>query len=115
MKSSTHPVRLPAHLTVVFTLARLLQRLDQSACAVDALQYQSVARRLAGELERLSVDEPMSAILQAHPSAAELYENLNYAHAGLCRAPLELAVDAETEARALLERVTRRDAAGRTM
>jgi hypothetical protein len=113
MKSSTHPVRLPAHLTVVFTLARLLQRLDLSVSSVDALQYQGVARRLAEELDRVSTDESLSAILRAHPSAAEVYENLHYAHAGLCRAPLELAVDAESETRALLARVTRRDEAGR--
>lgn len=111
---STSPyVRLPARLTVVFTLARLLQRLELSIDPVDPRQYRTVAQRLAEELALVDGDESLAAILQAHPSAGELYENLHYEHAGLCRAPLELAASAESEALALLERLGRRDAAGR--
>lgn len=100
-------VRLPPRLTVVFTLARLLQRLELSNAPLDARQYHSVASRLAEELCGVPADESLSAILQAHPAAAELYENLYYAHAGLCRAPLELAAQSEAQARELLQRLGR--------
>lgn len=108
----TSSVRLPPHLTAVFTLARLLQRMELGH-TVDAGQYRSVAERLAQELEAVSADEALSAVLQAHPAAAELYENLHYRHAGLCRSPLELAVEAENRTRALLARLGRHDEAGR--
>jgi len=38
-------------------------------------------------------------ILEDCPAASELYENLRYEHAGLVRAPLEKALNAELEAR----------------
>jgi hypothetical protein len=100
-------LRIPAHLTVAFTLSRLLQRLELSCDAVDAHQYRAVARRLAEELSVLPMDESLSVILKVHPSAGELYENLHYAQAGLCRAPLEVAVQTEQETRELLARLRR--------
>lgn len=110
MKShSTRHVRLPPHLTVVFTLSRLLQRMELSSEPVDPRQYLSVAQRLAGELAVVETDASLAAILHAHPSAAELYENLHYAHAGLCRAPLDAAAESEIEARELLARLGRHD------
>jgi hypothetical protein len=108
MKSNATPfVLLPPRLTVVFTLARLLQRMELSAAPVDARQYRSVATRLAEELGTVPADQSLAAVLQAHPAAAELYENLYYAHAGLCRAPLELAAQAEADTLALLARAGR--------
>jgi hypothetical protein len=108
MKSNATPyVRLPPRLTVVFTLARLLQRMELSTAPIDARQYRSVATRLAEELGTVPADESLAAVLQAHPAAAELYENLYYAHAGLCRTPLELAAEAEAETLALLARLGR--------
>lgn len=100
-------LRIPAHLTVVFTLSRLLQRLELTCVAVDAHQYRAVARRLAEELAVLPMDESLSVILKVHPSAGELYENLHYEQAGLCRAPLERAVQAEQQTRQLLLRLRR--------
>ena len=38
------------------------------------------------------------------PTVSELYENLNYAHAGLCRSPLETGLAAEVAARAAISR-----------
>ena len=35
----------------------------------------------------------------------ELYENLHYARAGLCRSPLERATEAELQTRQLLQRL----------
>jgi hypothetical protein len=39
------------------------------------------------------------------PAPAELHENRHYAEAGLCRSPLEAAVEAELVARDLLARL----------
>jgi hypothetical protein len=97
--NATFPNALGARLTVVLTLARLLERLERSMVAVGAEQYRSVATRLAEELGRLPAGEPLDAVLATHPAAAELYENLNYAHAGLCRSPLDASMAAELRAR----------------
>jgi hypothetical protein len=101
---SAHP---KARLAVAHLLAQLLQRLDCSAQPVGAAQYRSVARHLADELDELGTHAALSPLLDAFPSAAELYENLNYRHAGLCRSPLELSLASEQQARALIERVRR--------
>jgi hypothetical protein len=41
----------------------------------------------------------LAALLDTHPAAAELYENVNYQHAGLCRSALDASLDAERQAR----------------
>ena len=89
----------PARFAVAVLLAQLLERLDRSAVPVGAEQYRSVVRHLAEELEALQSDSGTTKLLDAFPSAAELYENLNYRYAGLCRSPLELSLDAEQQAR----------------
>ena len=99
----------PSRLAVAVVLSQLLQRLDQSTVPVGAEQYRSVVSRLAGEFERLDGDPALPRLLERFPSAAELYENLNYRHAGLCRSPMEPAISAEVQARQVIERVTRRD------
>jgi hypothetical protein len=93
-----------ASLALIHLLAQLLERIESSPAPVGAEQYRSVVRRLGGELAGASV-EGLSAVLDAHPAAAQLYENLNYQHAGLCRSPLEPSLDAEMQARKLIERV----------
>ena len=47
-------------------------------------------------------------VLDAHPAASQVYENLHYGHAGLCRSPLEWALGAELRAREAIERAARR-------
>ena len=84
-------------------LARILERLDRSAVAVDAQQYRTVVGHLAEELHAAPHDATLDAVLDAFPAAAELYENLHYQHAGLCRAPLEAALNAELAARAAID------------
>jgi hypothetical protein len=101
----------PARFTVAVLLAQLLERLDSSTVPVGAEQYRSVVRHLAGEFDGLQSDSGLGRLLDAYPSAAELYENLNYGHAGLCRSPLERALAAELQARQLIERARRRPAA----
>ena len=78
-------------------LAQLLERLDASRLPVDAHQYRTVATRLAGLLADPDVD--WAPLLAQSPAAVHLYENLHYAEAGLCRSPLESAMQAEMAAR----------------
>ena len=83
-------------------LARVLERLEHSTESVDAEQYLSVVNHLASELAVAPQDQGLQAVLQACPSAAELYENLNYQHAGLCRTSLDTSMAAEAAARAAI-------------
>jgi len=105
----TKPQAAPADHAVAVLLAQLLQRLDQSAEPVGAEQYRSVVRHLSAEFESLPTDATLSALLDACPAAAELYENLNYQFAGLCRSSLDLSLDAEQRARQAIHRAMRRD------
>lgn len=89
-------------------LARLLERLERSAVPVGAEQYRSVVLHLADEFNDLPADADLAALLDAHPAAAELYENLHYAQAGLCRHPVGAAAAAELLAREIIARAMRR-------
>ena len=109
---TTQPVNPKARLAVAHLLAQLLERLDRSAEPVGAEQYRSVVRHLAEEFAELQAAQGLSPLLDAFPSAAELYENLNYQHAGLCRSPLERSLAAEMQARQLIDRVRRGPAIG---
>jgi hypothetical protein len=92
---------------VVLMLASLLERLERIPGPVVPRQYRWVAQRLAEELQRTPDDERLRAMLQSLPAAAEVWENLHYAHAGLCRQDLDAALAAETAARQALERARR--------
>ncbi len=105
--NDTQPQAAPARLAVAVLLSQLLQRLDSSPMSVGAEQYRSVVRHLAEELEQLNGDPSLPRLLDSFPSVAELYENLNYRHAGLCRSPMEPALGAEVQARQVIERVMR--------
>jgi hypothetical protein len=94
-----NPVTLNKNLVL---LARVLERLERSPEGVDAQQYRCVVNHLASELAIASNDAGLQAVLQACPSAAELYENLNFQHAGLCRSALESAMHAEAAARSAI-------------
>ncbi len=99
-----------SHVSVnrnLVVLARVLHRLDGSAQPVDAEQFRSVAHRLAAELQATPRDAGLDAVLDTFPAVAELYENLHYEHAGLCRSPLESALAAELAARAAIESARR--------
>src|SRR5689334_19237181 len=98
--NATFSRALPEHLAVVLTLAHVLEQLERSP-KPGADQSRAVVERLAAELHRVPADAALHAVLDAHPAAAEVYENLNYRHAGLCRSPLEPAMRAELKAREL--------------
>ena len=93
--SSAIPSR--AHLSVAFMLASLLERLEHSTLPVGAAQYRSIVGHLSSELGQLSGERDLTALLDRFPATAELYENLQYAQAGLCRSDLDAATRAELE------------------
>jgi hypothetical protein len=108
--NATKPNPSRADLTVIHTLAQLLERLERSPQPVGAEQYRSVVLHLVDEFADVQSDPRLGALLDVHPAAAELYENLNYRHAGLCRSPLDAALAAEVRAREVIARAMRRPA-----
>ncbi len=94
-------------LTVTRTLAALLERLENSQVPVGADQYRSVVLHLVDELTAVAPNEALKTLLDAHPATAQVYENLNYQHAGLCRSSLEFSLGAEMRAKEIIERAMR--------
>jgi len=105
--NAAKPLSAAPDPVVTHVLAELLERLERSPLPVDAAQYRSVVLHLVDEFADAAPDEALKALLGTHPAAAELYENLNYQHAGLCLAPLESAMRAEMQARQAIERARR--------
>jgi len=101
------PEQSPARPSVVITLAHLLERLERSPVAVDPVQYRSVVTHLVQEFESVKPGETLNAVLDSYPAAAELYENLQYQHAGLCRSALEFSLSAELQARDVIDKARR--------
>ena len=104
--NATKPPRANSNLTTVHVLAALLERLENSTIPVGAEQYRSVVLHLVGEFNEVS-DPGLGALLDAHPAAAQVYENVNYANAGLCRSSLETSLAAELQAKTAIERAMR--------
>ena len=101
------PEQKPARPSVVLTLAHLLERLERSPETVDPGQYRSVVQHLVQEFESVKPGETLNAVLDSYPAAAELYENLQYQHAGLCRSALEFSMSAELQARDVIDKARR--------
>ena len=109
-------------LTVTHVLAQLLERLENSKVPVDPGQYRSVVTHLVNELADLgtrapstgkgSPTAPLHALLDSHPAAAQVYENLNYSVAGLCRSPLDISVAAERLAKDAIKSAMRKSTEG---
>jgi hypothetical protein len=95
-------------LTVTRTLAALLERLDNSEIPVGADQYRSVVMHLVNDLASAVPDDGLKALLDSSPATAQVYENLNYQHAGLCRSALDASLAAELQAKDVIRRAQRR-------
>ena len=67
-----------------------------------------MAQRLSQALADTASDDALATVLRAFPAAAQVYENLHYEQAGLCRHPLDQAMPAELTTRALLLRLQQR-------
>ncbi len=96
---NTSPVTLNKNLVL---LAQILERLEQGGRAIDADQYRVLVSRITDELKATPHDAGLDAVLENFPTVSELYENLNYEHAGLCRSALEPGLAAEVAARAAI-------------
>jgi hypothetical protein len=83
----------------LLALVQVLRKLEHSRVPVDPEQYRSLVAHITAELQNHAQDAGLEALLAAAPELAEVYENLNYAHAGLCRSPLDASVRAEQAAR----------------
>ena len=111
MNATKIPSKSPS-LAVTHVLAELLERLEHSAVPVGAEQYRSVVMHLVHEFSDLQPGMALGALLDTHPAAAELYENVNYQHAGLCRSSLDSALQAELLAKQAIERARARPTKG---
>ena len=87
-------------------LAQLLERMERNGCP-DAGQYRLVALRLADELAGVADANSLELLLQSSGVASDLYENLNYQHAGLCRSLLDDSLSSEQRAREAIQRARR--------
>ena len=97
-----HP--LPPRLHMLAALAGLLERLEAAPTSASAEQYRGVVRLVQTLLAEAEADEHLQRLLTAAPHTAQLYENLRYDVAGLCRSPLEPALNAELAASAAIAR-----------
>jgi hypothetical protein len=104
----TKPQFRKTDLTVTHVLAELLERLERSAVPVGAEQYRSVVQHLVNELGDVEPGTALGGLLDTHPAAAELYENVNYQYAGLCRSALDASLAAERQAKEVLDRAMSR-------
>jgi hypothetical protein len=98
---------IKSSLQTVIALARILERVEHSAAAVNADQYQVIVARLKSALTEGLPEDALQAVLGAYPSTAELYENMHYVHSGLSRASLERSVSSEMLATRVLARAAR--------
>jgi hypothetical protein len=99
---------LQTRLETLIALARLLERVEASPVAVGADQYRALGRQLKAVLGANVPEPALQAILAAHPSTAELYENMHYEVSGLSRSSLDRSVATELLAADLIHRAARR-------
>src|SRR5687768_6148491 len=104
---TSHPVRLPARLHALAAMAALLERLENQRTSASADQYRRVAQQIDTLLAAAEPGDDLDKLLAIAPATAAIYENQQYAHAGLCRAPLEAALNAELAATAAIGKARR--------
>jgi len=109
--STSSPSTVRTRIETTIALARLLQRVEASTTGVDPSQYRLLVEQLKSALGEELPAQALEAILGAYPAAADVYENLHYAHAGLARAPLERSVASEMQAAQAIARARRSAAA----
>ena len=97
-----------SRLENAIALARLLERIETSAVAFNADQYQALVRQLQIALAQELPHDALQAVLGAYPAAAELYENAHYGESGLSRSSLERSVGSEMLASQTIARAARK-------
>lgn len=106
--SSPNVESIRATVHNAFSLAHLLDHIERTGGTVDADSYRKVVARLQEALSGDLPDAALTALLRTYPSAAEVYENMNYQTAGLARASLERNVSSEVLAAQAIERMSQR-------
>ena len=97
-------IEVPKALLSLVRLAQLLETVEAGG-RPDAGQYRALVQRLQQELQAQSGHPELGGLLDHFPAAAQLYENLRYEAAGLCRRPLELAAATEAATQELMQRL----------
>ena len=103
--SSDTTIRIPARLQALAAMAMLLEKLERLPRSASPAQYQGVVTQLHRLLDEAEGEPALKALLDGLPALAELHENRHYAEAGLCRSPLDAAVQAERQAREVIDRL----------
>ena len=99
-------IQVPASLQPLAAMGLLLERLERMPrSTASASQYREVAQKSQALLAQAEPGPALDALLGVMPGLAELYENLHYDHAGLCRQALEPASEAELAVRELMGRL----------
>lgn len=89
-------------------VSTMLATVEGSGKRFDPAQYRSLARSVTETLKFAPPGVELDIVLKTFPATAALYENLNYEHAGLCRAPLDASMASEGEAVAAIGRAMKR-------
>lgn len=104
-------MHIPASsLEAIIELSSRLDWLERQSGQVIADEYQIVVARLKRLLALGLPKYVIDPVLDAHPTAAELYENLTYSQLGLSRAPLRMAIGSAIVSIQLLEQFRTRRA-----
>jgi nitroreductase len=106
MEKTSH-IPLPATLHDLAAMAMLLERLERQPRKASAEQYRDVVQRVGELLVDAEPGDALNALLAVAPATAEIYENQQYAHAGLVRSPLDASLAAENAAVAAIARARR--------
>jgi hypothetical protein len=105
--SASNADSIRTRLETVIALAHLLERFERSTAAASADQYRLVVSRLKAALSKDLPDDALQPVLNAHPAAAELYENMHYEHSGLSRSSLDRSVSSEMLTAQVLARLSK--------
>lgn len=76
--------------------------MDTNPQAIGAAQYRQLVLQLGQLLGQLAPGAALQQLLCRYAAAALVYENLQYAAAGLCRSTLEQSLRSEQAARAAI-------------
>lgn len=104
---TTTQIKVPPALQPLMVMGVLLERLEHRPRGASAEQYRDVVSQVQRLLREAPASDTLQDLLKVLPATAQIYENMHYEVAGLCRSPLDAAAATETEARQWLAGVLR--------
>jgi len=105
--STTVTSPVSTRLQALAAMGTLLERLEHLPRGASPEQYRDVVHKVQALLADAEPGLALEALLSTLPATTELYENLHYTQAGLCRSPLDASLAAELAARASLQKSAR--------